>query len=298
MSPRLPSLALALVFSGSALAAEEPYSPPKFSEDEIDITIDGHLDEAVWQQIEPRDGMVVTEPDTLVDGDYRTLRRLFYTDKGLYVGVWAEQPPDTLVARLSSRDKFIARDDFSFTLDPSGQGLYGYWFGLNLGDSIEDGTVLPERQFGNQWDGPWRRATATHDKGWSGEIFLPWSMMSMPESDADTREMGYYLSRYVTHRGERWAYPALPPTKPVFLSQLQKIRLEGIDPKQQFTFYPFGAITWDNAEDDNQDSYKTGFDVFWRPSTNLQLTATVNPDFGNVESDNVVVNLSDRKSVV
>ena len=67
------------------------------------------------------------------------------------------QPEETLIARLSSRDnREIKRDNINLTLDTSGEGRYGYWFGINLGDTQMDGTLLPERQFSNDWDGAWR----------------------------------------------------------------------------------------------------------------------------------------------
>ncbi len=271
-------------------ATTEPISIPKYEEGAIEIEIDGTLDEKIWEAIPHYDNLAIIKPDTLEDAPFETQIRYFYTSKGLYVGVWNEQDQDTLISRLSSRDQFISRDDISFTLDPSGQGLYGYWFGINLGGSVLDGTVLPERQFSNQWDGPWRGASAEVEGGWSAEMFIPWSMMTMPDVQGDTREMGFYISRAVAYKNERWAWPALPNSKPAFMSQLQKMVLEGIEPKQQFTFYPYASTTYDNVTD--QDTYKAGFDFFWRPSSNLQLTATINPDFGNVESDNVVVNLT------
>ena len=208
------------------------------------------------------------------------------------MGVWNEQEKHQLISRLSSRDTFISRDGISLTLDPSGQGLYAYWFSVTLGGTLLDGTVIPERQYSKQWDGPWYGASAEHDEGWSAEFFIPWSAMTMPETESNTREMGYSISRSVAYKNERWAYPALPRTKGVFLSRLPKIELQAINPRQQFTFYPYGSTTYNNANDGHEDTYKSGFDVFWRPSSNLQFTATVNPDFGNVESDNVVVNLS------
>ena len=65
-----------------------------------------------------------------------------------------EQPPDALISRLSSRDKYINRDSYGLTLDTSGAGLYGYWFVVNLGGSLMDGKVVPERSWSEQWDGP------------------------------------------------------------------------------------------------------------------------------------------------
>ena len=75
-----------------------------------DVRIDGVLDEPAWSNLPAYDEFRVLEPDTLADTPYATRVRMFYTDKGLYVGIDMEQPADTLVARLSSRDQFLNRD--------------------------------------------------------------------------------------------------------------------------------------------------------------------------------------------
>lgn len=270
-------------------ATDQPFVFPKLSDDDVQIRIDGKLDEAVWSQVPAYDNMVVIDPDTLKRGQFETYSRFFYTDEGLYIGISNQQDADSLIARLSSRDKYVNRDGFDFTLDTSGEGLYGYQFGVNLGGTLMDSTVLPERQFNRQWDGPWEGATAQTDAGWSGEIFLPWSMMAMPDAGS-SRQMGFYISRRVAYLDERWGWPALPRTKSAFLSALQPFELQDINPKKQFTFYPFGSATYDNMKSESE--YKAGFDIYWRPSSNMQFTTTVNPDFGNVESDDVVVNLT------
>lgn len=267
-----------------------PITLPRFDETNLDIQIDGRLDEPLWSTLPVYDHMRVIQPDTLDEVPFETRIRFFYTERGLYVGVWNEQPQETQVARLSPRDQFVSRDGVSMTLDPSGDGLYAYWFGINLGDAISDGTVLPERQFRNEWDGAWRGATTAAADGWSAEYFLPWTMMTMPDLPGEKRRLGFYLSRRVSHLGERWAWPALPESGNVFLSALQILETDNIKPRQQFTFYPFASSTYNVIE--SEDDYKTGFDVYWRPSSNLQLTATINPDFGNVESDDVIVNLT------
>ncbi|MFT7684743.1 MAG: hypothetical protein ACI9FB_000084 [Candidatus Azotimanducaceae bacterium] len=277
-------------------ASPTPIEMTKVDASDVNMVIDGVLDEKIWSNLPMKDDMAILEPDTLAKPPWETRSYIFYTKKGLYLGVWAEQPPETLVSRLSSRDKFIQRDAISITLDPSGKGLYGYWFRVNLGNSLQDGTLLPERQYTNQWDGPWYGASSEHDKGWSAEFFIPWSVMTMPENYSDIREMTYYLSRSVAHKNESWGFPGLPRTNSTFISKLQKISFEGINPKQQFTFYPYAASSYNNTLDDGADKYKAGFDLFWRPTSNLQVSATINPDFGNVESDNVVVNLSSTET--
>ncbi len=261
------------------------------ADDATPIVIDGNLDEAIWRDLPQITDFVVVEPDTLQKPPHATLVRLFYTSRGLYVGFALEQPRETLLKRLSSRDGFfqVTRDEVSFTIDTSGEGRYGYWFNVALGGSQSDGTVLPERQYSNTWDGAWRSATQITATGWSAEMFIPWGTVSMPSS-GPTRHMGLYMSRRVGYRDERWGRPALPPTKPKFLSVLNQIEFEGVAPRQQYSVYPFAAATWDEVK--NEMKYKVGADLFWRPTTNAQVTATLNPDFGAVETDDLIVNLT------
>jgi hypothetical protein len=255
-----------------------------------EIVIDGHLDEPLWQTLPVYDEFVIIEPDTLGNTSHRTLIRLAYDDRGLYIGADMRQPPETLIKRLSGRDqRTINRDSINITLDTSGEGRYGFWFGVNLGDSLSDGTVLPERQFSNEWDGPWRGRSQRSATGWTAEMFIPWSTISMP-SAGDVRRMGLYMSRKVAYLDERWGWPALPDTVPKFMSALQQLEMTNVAPRQQYNFYPFVAVTDDRV--DGEVRYKVGADLFWRPSSNFQLNATANPDFGNVESDDVVINLT------
>ncbi|RLA26691.1 MAG: hypothetical protein DRQ63_07705 [Gammaproteobacteria bacterium] len=258
--------------------------------EEIEIKIDGHIDEAIWAQIQPFNNLKVIEPDTLADAPYKTDMRMVYSERGIYVSFDMEQPADSIIQRFAPRDAFeVNRDNVGFTLDTSGDGRYGYWVNLSLGDSQMDGTVLPERQFSREWDGAWYGATQRTENGWSAEFYVPWSQMAMPKLDG-TRRFGLYLSRKVAHLNERWAWPGLPESKPRFMSALQPIELEQVDPRQQWSLFPYASGTFDRVDEDNK--LKGGLDLFWRPSSNFQLTATINPDFGAVESDNVVVNFT------
>ncbi len=255
---------------------------------EATIRLDGILDEEVWKSIPVVDDMRVVQPDTLASSDLETHTRVFYNSRGIYVGVMNYQDPDTLVARMSSRDASVQRDSYGFAIDPSGEGLYGYFLRINLGGSFNDGTILPERQINRQWDGPWDAATQELDNGWSAEMFIPWSMMTLPQG-GETRKLGIYTERVLAARGETWSWPALPRNSAQFLSAFQKYELTGINPSTQFTLYPYSSITFDDLK--NETDYRVGTDLYWRPSSNVQISAAVNPDFGTVESDDVVVNL-------
>lgn len=278
-----------LLLTAIGLAEGEAIVVPRFEEDDIDFKLDGELNEAVWAEVPGYDDMRVLEPDTLAMPRHRTVMRYFYTSRGLYVSMYAEQPRDTLMERLSSRDDYFSRDSMSVTLDTSGAGVYGYWFSVALGDSLSDGKIAPERQYSREWDGPWDGRTLITESGWSAELFLPWSMMAMPGTSGE-RRIGLYASRQVGYIDERFGHPHLPPTGARFMSALQPMNLGDVSPRRQLDFYPYVSGTHDFAADESEA--RVGVDVFWRPSTNLQMSATVNPDFGAVESDDVVINLT------
>ncbi|MEQ9200788.1 MAG: hypothetical protein RLN80_12435, partial [Rhodospirillales bacterium] len=127
----------------------------QFTEEQADITLDGFVDEAVWQDLPVFDDMKIINPDTLADAPYETRVRFFYTQRGLYFGIINHQPEGTLVARMTNRDFRLPRDGIEVLIDASGEGLFGYRVRLNLGDTMTDMSVLPERQMNLQWDGPW-----------------------------------------------------------------------------------------------------------------------------------------------
>ena len=98
---------------------------PFFNSENVSLEIDGHLVESVWKEVPFYDDLVLIQPDLGEPGRYKTDVRYFYTEEGLYVGMWNEQPRETLLRRLSSRDAWISRDSMQVVIDPSGEGLYG-----------------------------------------------------------------------------------------------------------------------------------------------------------------------------
>jgi hypothetical protein len=102
--------------------------------------------------------------------------------------------------------------------------------------------------------------------------------------------MGILARRSVAYLNEQWSWPAIAFSTPKFLSEFQEVVLNGVDLRQQYSVYPYVSSVLDNLDGDFVAD--AGIDLFWRPSTNLQVTATVNPDFGDVEADDVIVNLT------
>ena len=289
-------IALLIIFPSfeKLSAAESSYEPSLIilqqeNDSEALIKIDGVLDEKIWEKQDVIDDFLVIDPDTLQDPPYQTELRMFYTRRGLYVGVRNQMPIDERVKRLSNRDSEIDRDGFSFSIDPTGRGLFGYEFAVNLGGSIADASILPERKVSLDWDGAWWSATSESQDAWFAELLLPWTLFSMPEKK-EKRKISVFVERNLGVRQQSLGWPPLLSTQPKFLSNFQPVQVENINPKKHVTWYPFLSST--NDLRDNDDQYKAGVDIYWRPQSETLISATLNPDFGQVETDKAILNFS------
>jgi hypothetical protein len=256
---------------------------------DADIKIDGVVDEPTWKTIPAFDYMLVSSPATGEPGDYKTETRLLATEKGLYVSSIMHQPKDSVQVKRTRRDQQTTGDNFGFTLDTTGAGTFAYWFSVGLGGSVMDGKVLPERRYSTDWDGPWFSQTAIIDEGWSVEIFYPWSMFSMTEVDGP-RQIGFAISRNVGHKNQRYYWPGHTYSSPQFVTALNTMQINGVQPVQQVSVIPYVSLTADNAREDNDG--RAGADFSWKPSAKAEISASLFPDFGAVESDDVVLNLT------
>ncbi|SVB90573.1 uncharacterized protein METZ01_LOCUS243427, partial [marine metagenome] len=216
---------------------------------DVDITIDGLVDEPVWQEIPAFDRMIVTTPDLRRPSDFPTSNRFIATEQGLYVSSVMEQPTDLIQMRMSRRDWLSDGDRWGFTLDPGGQGMFAYWFGVALGDSIQDGKVLPERRFSSDWDGPWYYKSALTETGWSVETFFPWSIFSLPEQKGP-RKIGFAVNRSVAYKDQRFYWPGHPYSSSQFVTALNTMSVERVKPRPLVAAIPYISSTTDAARDE------------------------------------------------
>jgi len=109
---RISLCLLSFLFTLPLLAQQSLPQLTRFDESDANITLDGFVDEAVWENIPVVDGMRVINPDTLAETPYETHVRMFYTERGIYISSINYQPAETLVARMTSRDTQLDRDGF------------------------------------------------------------------------------------------------------------------------------------------------------------------------------------------
>lgn len=255
-----------------------------------ELVIDGRADEAEWAAAQHFSDFVQVQPlsGTPVPEALATSAMLLTTPAGIAVSMRAQQPAG--VPRTKSRiarDAEVSVDRMSLMIDFDGEGRSGFDFTVTLGGDIIDSVISNESQFSTDWDGDWKYAVHEDDAGFSIEWLIPWTIAPMKDSAADRRTIGVYFSRVLAASGERWAYPNASWTRPRYLSDFARIEIDQYQ-SALFSFTPYLVARRDlaNAASDT----KAGMDVFWKPNGDHQFAATINPDFGQVESDQLVVN--------
>lgn len=262
-----------------------------------EIVVDGSIDETEWQGAIRCEDWRRTIPFVRDEPRYRNDVRILSTERGLAAAFVVDQPPqERRIKPRTPRDaEAFTGDAVALIVDFDATAQIGYEFAVALGGGVRDGLVTNQNKFDRDWDANWEHAVRESGDQWFVEILVPWSSISMRESNADTRKIGIYATRYLFERGERYACPGISSDSEVFLSDFRRVSISQHDPGVSFDFVPYATMRSDLIDDDTQ--FKAGADLNWKISPNLWLAATLNPDFGQVESDELVVDFSAIETV-
>jgi len=252
------------------------------------LTIDGSITEEQWRDAHVFRDFKRTQPYTLDAASVVTEARMLSTPEGIAFAFRCEQPAGfTRIKPFTPRDRIRNADRVNVNIDFDADGKVGYNFTVSLSDSIEDAIITEENQFNTDWDADWQHAVQEDDTGWNVEILLPWTIASMRGSDTPTRTVAVQVDRVLAERSERSALPPAFYGNPVYLSAFDRIAIPQ-HRAQILDLFPYVSALYDVKNPGSE--FRAGADLFWKPSGDFQLTATVNPDFGQVESDELVVN--------
>jgi hypothetical protein len=254
-----------------------------------EMRADGKLDEAVWAGARPVGEFRQVEPLTLAVPKWPVRARWLARVDGLWVGVEVDTPPDLRTRGRSARDaRPLSADPVSVLVDFAGTGQSAYEFTVSLSGTLRDGQADATGQFTYDWDARWEAGTAETATGWTAELHIPWYVAAAPTS-GETRTIGLWVGTFVKGAGLRFAVPEVGIDNPGWLSRMQKLEVPRYD-ASSLAVVPYASLTADRVRGSLRG--QGGLDIAWNSGTGHQLTATLKPDFGQVESDNVVVNFS------
>ncbi|HEV8695458.1 MAG TPA: DUF5916 domain-containing protein [Lysobacter sp.] len=254
------------------------------------VEIDGHIDATEWQGATHVTDFRITQPLTGAPGSQPTEAWVLATPEGLAVAFRNVQPPGVPRTRQRiRRDEQAQVDRVNLMVDFDGDGRTGYNFMVSSTDGINDAVITNENNFGTDWDGNWQHAVSEDAESWSAEMLIPWYIAPMAKGADGKRTVKLYLDRVIGSTGERAAWPAASFERPRFLSDFAPVELPVYN-QSLLAITPYASGVYDNVG--HEGRFDGGADIFWKPNGQFQLTATLNPDFGQVESDDLVVNFS------
>jgi hypothetical protein len=287
---------LLIVFAAPAVATMPPRTtavrtntPP---------ALDGRLDNAVWQKAPVSDAFTQKFPDEGAPPTDRTTVRVLYDDDAIYFGIDCDQTHAPVVEHLSRRDRLVEADRVEVDLGSRRDGKSAFQFTVNAGGVLTDAVLFNDTDSSSDWDENWDARVSRRPGGWSAEIRIPLRVLrfaAAPEQSWDLQ-----VRRYVSERQEidEWAY--IPRDAAGEVSRYGSLDgLRGLRPGAPVELRPFvlGRIRRRDAATTQLASgtdlaASGGLDLKWHPNQSLTLDATFNPDFAQVEADQLVLNLT------
>jgi hypothetical protein len=259
-------------------------------------TLDGIDNDAVWQGAPIVDAFLEHQPRVGGEPRFRTEVRVAYDDRALYVFARMYDPaPDSIIALLSRRDVRTSSDHFTVVLDSYHDRRTGYEFAVNPVGVKRDYLVYNDSNEDGTWDAIWGVVTRIDSLGWTAEYRLPFSQFRFPEQSAHT--FGLMFLREIARTGERVSWPLFRRDAQGFISQAgDLVGVQNIPSPRRLEVTPYVLTknttrAVDGGRTHPQQS-TMGADLKMGLASNLTLDAAVNPDFGQVEADPSVLNLS------
>ena len=263
----------------------------------LTIKIDGVLDDAAWKQASKADKFVESRPVPFRNetADNASEVYIAYNNEGIYVGgYYHEKTKDSITSELIGRDGFGNNDFGGIILDTYQDKLNGFeYFVTPLGEQM-DAKVSP----GNEdfsWNAVWQSAAKIHNDGWSFEMFIPFAAIRFGKKNV--QDWGLNIMRRRKKTGQDLFWQPVDQNVNGFLTQEGSLTgLENIKPPMRLQLSPYFSAYQNHdgtaKENKNKTSINGGMDVKYGLNQAFTLDMTLIPDFGQVQSDNRVLNLS------
>ncbi len=261
------------------------------------ISIDGVLNEESWTLAAAATDFIQFEPVEGGDPSQKTEVRILYGNNSVYIGAHLfDTSPDEIWSTLGRRDEFNRADWFFISIDSYLNRKSAYTFGVNAAGIQRDGVTT--RELNSSWDAVWDSSVRVTADGWIAELRIPYSMLRF--SSDDIQSWGLNFTRIIPRTGETLEWVMIPRTdrQGGVVSRYGELRgLSSLRPRRNIQVTPYSVSQVLTEEGDPGQRLSTGNSDFGADlkiglSSNVILDATVNPDFGQVDSDPAELNLT------
>jgi hypothetical protein len=255
--------------------------------------IDGRLDEAAWAAAPAAGRFVESRPRPGSPAGLRSEALLLVDDDAIYAGLRYYDPqPETIQSPLLRRDDESASDWAIVEFDSRHDRRSAFAFGINPRGVQVDGIWYSDTLFDFAWNAVWQAAARKQPDGWTAEFRIPFSQLAfhLPEAASELL-WGVNFYRYNAARGESSNWSPRYAGLGGIVSNFNDLRLPAPPGVRRLELLPYVAAGADNDRRAERDTLRAGLDLKAGLGSSFTLTATILPDFGQVEADPSQVNL-------
>ena len=258
------------------------------------VVIDANLNEPEWDTAITINQYSEVIPFTLQPAEEKTVAKIFSNENGIYVGFTNFQENSTMLSNKSLRDEIANTADQNWiSIDFDNDRQKAYLFFVTLANIKGDGI----RRIGGwpefDWDGDWEVKTKEYDGYWVSEFLIPWNVALMKNVDSEERTINISTIRKIAYK-QSWIGDAETSARRTnFLLKLRPIQIKNYT-QSKVNYFPYVSKTYNSVTGFNED--KIGAEIFISSGTGKQVNLTFNPDFGQAESDEVIVNFSAQET--
>lgn len=267
------------------------------------LRIDGRLDEPVWGEAAPATGFTQFLPNPGAPPSQHTEARVLYDDETLYVGMrMYDTAPDSIAAQLARRDALGIYSDWAHVLiDSYNDNRTGFRFSVNPRAVKKDVLHFNDIREDLSWDAVWEVQTTTDSLGWTAEFRIPLSQLRFSTTEGTQQRWGINFGREIARTDERVYWAAIRPNEGRFVSFSGTLAgLRDLQAPRRLELQPYTVTKYTRAPGEAENPFyqqnafgaSIGGDLTYGLTSDLTLTAAINPDFGQVEADPSVVNLT------
>ncbi|HSM37090.1 MAG TPA: DUF5916 domain-containing protein [Longimicrobiales bacterium] len=269
-----------------------------------DLVLDGRLDEAAWASAPAATGFVQNQPRPGEPASQATEARVLFDGETLWIGLRLhDERPDSIASQLTRRDQTSGYSDWAgVIIDSYFDRRTGFAFLVNPRGVRRDAYLFNDNDDDEGWDPVWAAAASVDDGGWSAEMRIPLSQLRFSATaDGEEATWGINFYREIAREEEEsyWS-PVLPDVDGLVSRSGTLTGIASLDPPRRLEIEPYTSARLTRAPGNDANPFyerndgraNIGADVSWGVTPDLTLSATINPDFGQVEVDPAVVNLS------
>ncbi|WP_432672868.1 DUF5916 domain-containing protein [Flavobacterium sp. SM2513] len=286
---RILQLIFIIIISFSAYSQKKTLQTHSITER---ISIDGKIDEAIWESAHSATNFVMQEPDNgaAAASEKEVTVRVLYDNEALYISaILKDNQPDKILKEITQRDNFGTADHFGVYINGFNDGQQDFRFFVSAA-GVQMDCIATEGNEDYSWDAIWNSDVTLTDEGWTVEMRIPYAALRFSKEKVQTWGINFY--REIKRDRQKYTWNSVNLEIGALLPQTGRLEgIENITPPTRLFFIPYSSYYFENNTTTSSHTFKAGMDIKYGINDSFTLDAILIPDFGQTVYDNVELNL-------